>query len=201
MQDVAGKEGSTVIFVSHNLTAVRQLCVSGLLLERGRGVMQGSANEVADRYMQNMFSSDRGQFRPKDTGYTGMRLLNSGGVPVTLLLPDQNAYVELSVRIVCGSDVQAGFTIFNQMDVPVVLCASEYGGVNLKPGEQTFRVRLPNELLQPGFYRIEGAVWDQKNVFHQDDYLCHFQVIPSRPHEMHGRSTAAQFVLREPWLE
>jgi hypothetical protein len=50
-------------------------------------------------------------------------------------------------------------------------------------------------LIQPGTYRIEGAVWDADR-----DYLCQFQVMPARTHEMHGRSSAAQFVLREPWL-
>ena len=35
MDDV-GKEGRTVIFVSHNLNAVRRLCSKGLILECGR---------------------------------------------------------------------------------------------------------------------------------------------------------------------
>ena len=85
--------------------------------------------------------------------------------------------------------------------MPLVLCASEYGGVQLRHGEQVFRVRLPNEMLQPGNYRIEGALWDAEHVFHKEDYLCHFKVVPSRTHEMHGRSSSAQFVLREQWTQ
>jgi lipopolysaccharide transport system ATP-binding protein len=198
MQDVAG-HGRTVLFVSHNLTAVRQLCTNGLLLQNGQVVMTGIANEVADRYLQNMLDSKRGQFRLGDTGYTNMRLVDSEGMPIMAVLPEQEAFVELGLCIASSSNVQAGFTIYNQLDVPLVLCASEYGDVELESGDHTFRVRLPNELLQPGTYRIEGAVWDVDHVFQQDDYLYQFQVMPARTHEMHGRSSSAQFVLREPW--
>jgi lipopolysaccharide transport system ATP-binding protein len=199
MRDVAG-HGRTVLFVSHNLTAVRQLCTNGLLLKNGQVAMKGVTNEVADRYLQNMLDSRRGHFRLGDTGYTDMRLVNSGGMQITAVLPEQETFVELRLCIASSSNVQAGFTIYNQSDVPLVLCASEYGGVELVSGVQTFRVRLPNELLQPGTYRIEGAVWDADHVFQQDDYLCHFQVMPARTHEMHGRSSSAQFVSREPWV-
>jgi lipopolysaccharide transport system ATP-binding protein len=200
MQDVAG-HGRTVLFVSHNLTAVRQLCTKGLLLENGQAAMKGVANEVADRYLQNMLDSRRGHFRLGDTGYTDMRLVNSEGTPIIAVLPEQETFVELSLCITSSSNVQVGFTIYNQLDVPLVLCASEYGGVELASGDQTFRVRLPNELLQPGTYRIEGAVWDANHVFQQDDYLCHFQVMPARTHELQGRRSSAQFVLREPWRQ
>jgi lipopolysaccharide transport system ATP-binding protein len=199
MRDVAG-HGRTVLFVSHNLTTVRQLCTNGLLLENGQVALRGVANEVADRYLQNMLDSRRGNFRLRDTGYTDMRLVNSEGMPIMAVLPEQETFVELGLCIASSSNVQAGFTIYNQSDVPLVLCASEYGGVELVSGVQTFRVRLPNELLQPGTYRIEGAVWDADHVLQQDDYLCHFQVMPARTHEMHGRSSSAQFVSREPWL-
>ena len=36
MQDVAREEGRTVLFVSHNMGAIRQLCRKGILLDRGR---------------------------------------------------------------------------------------------------------------------------------------------------------------------
>jgi lipopolysaccharide transport system ATP-binding protein len=192
--------GRTVLFVSHNLTAVRLLCKNGLLLENGRVALKGAANEVADRYLESMLGSRRGHFRFGDTGYTNMRLVNSEGAPITAVLPDQQIFVELGLCVASSSNVQAGFTVYNHADVPLVLCPSEYGGAQLVSGVQTFRVRLPNELLPPGTYRIEGAVWDEDHIFQQDDYLCHFQVVPVRTHEMHGRSSSAQFVSREPWV-
>lgn len=48
------KEGRTILFVSHNLHAVRRLCNKGLLLDSGNLVCAGSAEEVAAKYIQNI---------------------------------------------------------------------------------------------------------------------------------------------------
>ena len=45
-------EGRTVIFVSHNMTAIRSLCRSAIWLDRGRIVEQGEAGGVIDQYLQ-----------------------------------------------------------------------------------------------------------------------------------------------------
>lgn len=51
MRDVTAA-GRTVVFVSHNLAAVRTLCSRALLLEQGRLVFDGGAGEAVDRYLQ-----------------------------------------------------------------------------------------------------------------------------------------------------
>jgi homopolymeric O-antigen transport system ATP-binding protein len=51
MQDLRG-EGRTVLFVSHDLTAVRQLCTRALLLSAGRVVDDGTPAEITRRYEQ-----------------------------------------------------------------------------------------------------------------------------------------------------
>lgn len=49
MQDVTG-EGRTVLFVSHNMGAVSTLCTRGMLLDGGKLLYSGSAEEVVARY-------------------------------------------------------------------------------------------------------------------------------------------------------
>src|SRR3954447_24210438 len=49
MQDLRG-EGRTVLFVSHDLTSIRQLCTRALMLERGRVVDDGSPAEITRKY-------------------------------------------------------------------------------------------------------------------------------------------------------
>src|SRR4051794_8635419 len=50
MEDVAS-EGRTVLFVSHNLTAVSKLCARSMLLVRGEKVLEGPTQQVIDRYV------------------------------------------------------------------------------------------------------------------------------------------------------
>ena len=51
MSEVAG-EGRTVLFVSHNLAAVSQLCSRGILLSNGLITCEGSIDEVVDTYVK-----------------------------------------------------------------------------------------------------------------------------------------------------
>lgn len=56
MQDVSKDEGRTVLFVSHNMGSVRNLCHHGVLLEHGMVKMIGGVNEVVDYYLENNYS-------------------------------------------------------------------------------------------------------------------------------------------------
>ncbi len=51
MKDVSN-QGRTVIFVSHNLVAVKSLCQRGILMERGGITFMGSADETVEHYMK-----------------------------------------------------------------------------------------------------------------------------------------------------
>src|SRR5690554_8041452 len=51
MKDVAG-EGRTVIFVSHDLAAVRKLCNRRVLLEHWEIIYKGDTQKVLDKYNQ-----------------------------------------------------------------------------------------------------------------------------------------------------
>ena len=60
MEDVAEREGRTVIFVSHQMAAIRNLCSHGLVLDQGALAFSGSAQESVNYYMlgtQDLFVS------------------------------------------------------------------------------------------------------------------------------------------------
>ncbi|WP_295937782.1 polysaccharide ABC transporter ATP-binding protein [uncultured Alistipes sp.] len=53
MQDVSRGQGRTVLFVSHNMTAVKSLCTSGILLRNGCVDYSGEIGEVVDYYIRS----------------------------------------------------------------------------------------------------------------------------------------------------
>jgi lipopolysaccharide transport system ATP-binding protein len=53
MNDVA-KEGSTVVFVSHNLATIQALCTRGILLERGQVIADGPVQETVNKYLRSL---------------------------------------------------------------------------------------------------------------------------------------------------
>lgn len=52
MQDVSRGEGRTVLFVSHNMTAVKNLCKRGVILKDGGIFYDGSVHEAIDFYIK-----------------------------------------------------------------------------------------------------------------------------------------------------
>ena len=58
MKEVSSNEGRTILFVSHNLAAVTQLCTRGILLRNSKLVMDGPVDDVVHEYV----SFNRRQF-------------------------------------------------------------------------------------------------------------------------------------------
>jgi len=53
MKDVTNKDGRTVLFVSHNMSAVKELCTSAIFLENGCVSQIGTSQEIVRRYLMN----------------------------------------------------------------------------------------------------------------------------------------------------
>lgn len=51
MRDAAKKEGRTVLYVSHNMNTIRQLCDRCIVLDKGKVVFEGDTEEAIDIYM------------------------------------------------------------------------------------------------------------------------------------------------------
>ena len=110
MSDVA-KQGRTVLFVSHNMSAILRLTEEAILLDKGHLVMRAPTQETVDYYMS--------------TGYaqTGQRIWEADEIPetarpfrpVALRLCDQKGKVVDTVR----STEPITITIEYQMQAPI----------------------------------------------------------------------------------
>ncbi|MBL57396.1 MAG: hypothetical protein CMP61_09420 [Flavobacteriales bacterium] len=52
MKDISKNSGRTVLFVSHNMVAVKSLCKTGILIENGTVKAQDTANNIVDLYLE-----------------------------------------------------------------------------------------------------------------------------------------------------
>jgi lipopolysaccharide transport system ATP-binding protein len=55
MQDISKTQGRTVLFVSHNMAAVKSLCTKGLVLEHGGITFSGSSDDAINYYLENSY--------------------------------------------------------------------------------------------------------------------------------------------------
>lgn len=68
MQDISKTEGRTVLFVSHNMAAVRNLCTRSIVMENGSVVFDGEVNLGIDYYIQQVSSGIHTQVIKNDRG-------------------------------------------------------------------------------------------------------------------------------------
>ena len=162
MERVAG-EGRTVLFVSHNLTAVQSLCPRSMLLAHGRQVMTGSTSEVIDEYVKTVRThaatslaarTDRegtGRFR-----FTGIAFEAPQG-PVDVAVTGEDLEIALDYESSNGQPIRgANFAIgvYTVLGSLVLQLQSDVAGSTLTtiPAVGSIRCRVPRLPLPAGHY-------------------------------------------------
>lgn len=59
MQDISNSDGRTVLFVSHNMAAVKSLCTRCVVLEHGKSVFEGNTDAAVDFYLNKSGTNDQ----------------------------------------------------------------------------------------------------------------------------------------------
>jgi homopolymeric O-antigen transport system ATP-binding protein len=175
MREVS-KEGRTVLFVSHNMAAVENLCRGGILLDQGRLVFSGTATDAVSRYVHTLLEETPDSasniidlrkarrpgpnFRPL---LQTMELLTENRTPVKGFLPyGKSLEVRVTFQIEkpdASLDVLLSFNTL--LGDPVFVAHSafepECNGED-SIGEQVWLCEIPSLTLVPGEYIIRLAV-------------------------------------------
>ncbi len=167
MGDVA-HEGRTVLFVSHNLPVVRNLCRVTLVFGEGRLANYGSTNALLDEYQRSTGTlgsertlSRRSQGEPGELEFVAIRVQSPGEAPSQQLALSKGVELELDYEIiepVAGANVcfqlwnADGVCILTSTDVD---SAPESIHDERLPGTYRARCRVSPEFLRPGDYRVD----------------------------------------------
>jgi lipopolysaccharide transport system ATP-binding protein len=180
MHRVAG-EGRTVLFVSHNIGAVQQLCGRGLLLNSGLLENDGSIDATIKCYMRIMDSNERtGLAERVDRAGKGLSRIShlairdeSGALS---LMSGSAAFFEFEVtRWLPRLDLR--FTIYDGRGTPVFSTSSpENGSEDTANGNRRFTCEMRNLLLRPGSYRVNCALHSSGELQDHVEAAAFFEV-------------------------
>ncbi len=131
------RSGATIIFVSHNLRAMSELCHRALLLEHGKVVTTGATSDVIGEYM-NRTLTRRLVSEDKDI-YVAKAVLRGVGGPAVHFQSGDKAYLDVEV-VARRRCTKVSIIIFarDQESYPVFHTSSErlgLGNVTLEPGD------------------------------------------------------------------
>ncbi|MEP6903042.1 MAG: ABC transporter ATP-binding protein, partial [Actinomycetota bacterium] len=169
VQDVA-RTGRTVLFVSHNMAAVENLCRRGVVLEQGKVIFTGDQTSAITHYLESVsknVGADMNQ-RSDRTGsgevrITAIEIKDLRGHPLYNVMSGQDIdiyfYFETSPDFK-PSNVTAGFMVRTYLDVPVFLQHNRLTGDNWDdlPRRGAFVCRIKRLPLPPANYRLGFSV-------------------------------------------
>ena len=165
MQDV-GTSGRTVLFVSHNMPAITRLCSRAILLDQGRIVADGSAEEVVHKYFVTAAGASAVRLWTDPAtapGVEGFKLravaLMDGAAPATVAQVDEPH--ELVIRYATQRpDMRFRLVAaFNSQGVCAFPALQPREILHAQPGTFEARVMLPANLLAEGEYNVDISVF------------------------------------------
>lgn len=165
MGDVA-REGRTVLFVSHNMVAVRTLCSRAILLNQGLIELDGNTTEVLQHYLgTGKVTSNQvvwpAQHRPGNLSsrLNSLTLKNLDGSPTSSVEISKGAFVEIDFEVI-EEGAQVGFFLAFYDSFGSNLFGSlsnterNYYDKPLRRGRYISTCRLPGDLLNSGPFSI-----------------------------------------------
>ncbi len=183
MEEV-GKEGRTVLFVSHNLGILQSLCNRGILLSQGKILKDNTASIAAASYLKSLekVSSQKILERTDRSGNGRSRLIDiefyadEDSYSTTLVTGSSAVFIFYVTKIFTG--LTCFFTVYNQQGQPVTIfdsfAQSSQDKMNLDQAK--FICRISELLLIPGRYMVNAGLWSNGEEIDSVEGALFFEV-------------------------
>lgn len=165
MQDISKTEGRTVLFVSHNMAAVKSLCTRGIVLENGKLKFDGKVDEALDVYSDISKSLDFRVVFDEETVRSGNKNIEFQSIEIC------NQYNKNTQEYSIGDDLiikiktknnsgekrsEIGVQVFTTEEMPVFHMMPRDSNFEIyhKNQIEEFEINLKDIRLFPGLYYI-----------------------------------------------
>ena len=188
MGDISKGEGRTVLFVSHNMGAIKSLCNSAVLLGQGQVIEVGKTNSVISKYLDSAKKQTNTVNWEKRKGNRKIEFLDIGlyddsdiqrfeffmGDTISLKLKvkfnEKISRAEIGINIKNNFDEL--FTHVTNFDDDFVI-----GGENGQATE--YVIKLKDIYFTPDTYNIDATILLGDELFDQVDNCINFDLIES----------------------
>jgi lipopolysaccharide transport system ATP-binding protein len=181
----AAQTGRTVLFVSHSLLTVEDLCDRVIWLDHGRIFDQGEAKAVVSSYLQTTLSSQTEKVWSATStapGSEDVRLLRAcvrpvGGTPTDVITVRTSLELQFEYRHMRpGRQLGLGFALFNEQGILLFTSGENFGpedhALGIPTGDYRSVCHVPADLLNDGMHRVSIYVTkNEQTVVQHDDVL------------------------------
>ncbi|MDF1549679.1 MAG: ABC transporter ATP-binding protein, partial [Bacteroidales bacterium] len=184
MQDISSGGGRTVLFVSHNMTAVKNLCKTGIMLKNGTVDYSGEINEVVNCYL-----SDESVESILNNYWIFENAPGNESIKVKsafVLFDNERITIKSSFEIVTefwnqleNTRINVSMVIWDVNQNPVFNITTN--SVLLKKGLNKAVFHIPQNLMNDGIYKVQNyfVIESSTPVFIHDN-ACSFEIFEDR---------------------
>ncbi|MBR4049429.1 MAG: ABC transporter ATP-binding protein [Clostridia bacterium] len=158
MKKVATEDGRTVLYVSHNMSTIRQLCSRCIVMDKGRCVFSGDVDEAIAIYTSRNSVEIKKEYdvssveRQFET--TGKSHINRINIEKNILNLGEILSFELQTDAVADiNNSLLRFVVFNQSGTVIGMAYSDL--YDLKKGYNSHEFSFKTDVLAPGEYYVD----------------------------------------------
>ena len=156
MDEVAKGQGRTVLFVSHNMAAVKSLCEKGMVIEHGQKMFQGNIHEAVKYYMS------KGAEHPLSRNFDFVKndafelhsisIVNQPSGTQEILVDKSTIIIQTTCTV--SSDQVRGivYHVYNENGDPIFSMGSAHLSLHL--GKNEIVCEIPAYFFQSGTYYL-----------------------------------------------
>ncbi|NML69381.1 ATP-binding cassette domain-containing protein [Chryseobacterium sp. RP-3-3] len=186
MGDVTKGEGRTVLFVSHNMAAVRRLCQKGILLKQGSIVCQDNMENVLNRYDLEFRSGEKNFEINYPSAIDAKMQINRVKLAKPndhhILFTDDDLIFEFDVTTRTPvEDAYITIDIKDQHD-ELIYWTSDYTSqryIKSEKGEWKLQCKLPKGMLTQGYYVATFAIYSPLSnqvIHYMPNFFINFEL-------------------------
>ncbi|MFA6362445.1 polysaccharide ABC transporter ATP-binding protein [Methanoregula sp.] len=185
MGEVA-KEGRTVLFVSHNMGAIGELCSRGIVLTSGIKTFEGQAKFAVDTYLKGINDTKKLQrtFRydeNKPLQILALSVINNEGEPTEFFDISDTVTIKIVYQVntpTIGTNIMLslsrnGIELACSFDTDYILQNLD----KRSPGIHTIIAKIPRKILKAGYYTVSvGTGKINVSAFEEFSDIAQFEI-------------------------
>ena len=163
MEEVSNNQGRTVLFVSHNMGVVSQLCNKGILLSHGEMKMMGDMKPVISQYLKSDDTQNHYRLTEppaKPNYFTEIDVVNRQLESVTDFSFDEEILLRFSFHV--GEEamgLQLGIGLEDKFNTRVLTILKDIDFFRQPDGTYSGKVTMPSSIIAPNSYSFVFALW------------------------------------------
>ncbi|MFA6294940.1 MAG: polysaccharide ABC transporter ATP-binding protein [Candidatus Paceibacterota bacterium] len=160
MNEITKKEGRTILFVSHNLGAIGELCNKGILLHQGHITHAGPIEEVIKSYTKVSIGQSSAELPPHENYAATIRkifLTDNNGLDKSIfdITDDVNISIEYDVNLSSSQLQLALYLRKDAMEIVRMFDTDEQEELGVtEPGRYRANCKIPAMFIKAGSYTL-----------------------------------------------